>query len=99
MGIAIISGKLKYATLILIYSVRGDLVIASALNKTESAKVVCVVETQLSKRRTNLVTLPGGLKITPYHPVFVQVACEMLVKITCNTKISCDRESGNSPVI
>lgn len=46
---------------------------ASRQCKNEFVEVVCVVETRLLQGRTNLVTLPGGLRITPYHPVFIQV--------------------------
>lgn len=34
-----------------------------------TAEVVCVVKTICLGGKTQLVTLPGGLKITPWHPV------------------------------
>jgi hypothetical protein len=33
------------------------------------AEVVCTIQTHMNNGRTHLVTLPSGLKLTPYHPV------------------------------
>jgi len=35
------------------------------------AEVVCAIHTQMDGGKTHLVTLPSGLKLTPYHPVIV----------------------------
>lgn len=48
--------------------VRGDKVCAS-LSSGAHAEVVCVVKTQCFGGKESLVTLPGGLRLTPYHPV------------------------------
>lgn len=48
---------------------RGDLVLAPA---GISAEVVCLVRTVCPDSHANLVELPGsGLRLTPYHPVFI----------------------------
>jgi len=44
---------------------RGHLVVT---NEGKNAQVLCVLKTRLVGP-TQLVTLPGGLKITPWHPV------------------------------
>jgi hypothetical protein len=38
----------------------------------ETARVICVVKTVCFGGKTQLVTLPGGLKITPWHPIKVE---------------------------
>jgi Hint-domain len=45
--------------------VKGDEVVGA----TMSALVVCVVKTLSVRGKADLVTFPGGLRITPYHPV------------------------------
>lgn len=47
--------------------VRGDKVCASLSG--EHAEVVCVIKTACFGGKESLVTLPGGLRLTPYHPV------------------------------
>jgi len=37
----------------------------------EVAEVVCAIQTHMNGGKTHLVTLPSGLKLTPYHPVIV----------------------------
>eukprot|EP01112_Ceratiomyxa_fruticulosa_P020975 TRINITY_DN7285_c0_g2_i1.p1 TRINITY_DN7285_c0_g2~~TRINITY_DN7285_c0_g2_i1.p1 ORF type:complete len:812 (-),score=239.44 TRINITY_DN7285_c0_g2_i1:113-2548(-) len=37
----------------------------------QPAKVLCVIKTHCANSKTHLVELEGGLRITPYHPVFV----------------------------
>lgn len=48
---------------------KGDWVLTSTQGKP--ARVVCVVQTQCQGGKTPLVSLPGGLLVTPYHPVRV----------------------------
>jgi len=48
---------------------KGDKVAASAAGAGSSAEVVCVVMTHCFQGKESLVTLPGGLRLTPYHPV------------------------------
>lgn len=46
---------------------KGDLVLSAS---GASASVLCVVQTSCLNGKEQLVALPGGLKITPWHPVF-----------------------------
>jgi len=48
---------------------KGDRLL-SAKNSKIFVEVLCVVKTHCVDHKEDLVTLPGGLKITPYHPVF-----------------------------
>ena len=48
---------------------RGDLVHTAA--GAAPARVLCVVKTHCTNQRTSLVQFPGGLRLTPYHPVRV----------------------------
>jgi len=49
--------------------VRGDRVAASSARAEVCAEVVCVVKTRCFQGKASLVTLPGGLRLTPYHPI------------------------------
>jgi len=52
---------------------KGDAIASSTpQGATCSAKVLCSVRTKLDERQGLLVPLKGGLKITAYHPVFVE---------------------------
>ncbi|KAI8927754.1 hint-domain-containing protein [Entophlyctis helioformis] len=47
---------------------RGD-VVATNASLSSTARVCCLVKTPCPSGMANLVTLEGGLRITPYHPV------------------------------
>ncbi|KAI8921744.1 hint-domain-containing protein, partial [Entophlyctis helioformis] len=47
---------------------RGD-VVATNASLSSTARVCCLVKTPCSSGMADLVTLDGGLRITPYHPV------------------------------
>jgi len=49
--------------------VKGDKVATSLADPTACAEVVCVVKTHCVAGKEDLVTLPGGLRLTAYHPV------------------------------
>lgn len=51
--------------------VKGDKVASSIAGAGSVSEVVCVVKTHCYNGRESLVTLPGGLRLTPYHPVHV----------------------------
>eukprot|EP00026_Physarum_polycephalum_P002923 Phypoly_transcript_02932.p1 GENE.Phypoly_transcript_02932~~Phypoly_transcript_02932.p1 ORF type:complete len:623 (+),score=142.69 Phypoly_transcript_02932:708-2576(+) len=53
---------------------KGDKVASSITGAGSSSEVVCVVRTHCYNGRESLVTLPGGLRLTPYHPVRVNDA-------------------------
>jgi hypothetical protein len=49
--------------------VKGDKVASSSTGAGSSSEVVCTVRTHCYNGRESLVTLPGGLRMTPFHPV------------------------------
>lgn len=49
--------------------VKGDKVVSSTEGAGTVSEVVCAVKTHCFNGRESLVTLPGGLRLTPYHPV------------------------------
>jgi len=49
--------------------VKGDKVVSSVTGAGSFSEVVCVVKTHCYNGRESLVTLPSGLRLTPYHPV------------------------------
>lgn len=42
-----------------------------ATTRSECAEVECVVALQCAGGRMDLVSLPCGLKLTPYHPIMI----------------------------
>ena len=49
---------------------RGDKIMSLSENNIQtSAYVICVVETKINSKIREMIELPGGLKITPWHPV------------------------------
>lgn len=59
---------------------KGDKVLASLSGAGSTSEVACVVKTHCFNGRESLVTLPGGLRLTPYHPVRKDVCYSLLVK-------------------
>jgi len=55
---------------------RGDLVCTGCRDDSasETRKVQCVVRTRAPEGKFLLVQLPGGLRLTPYHPVLLEGA-------------------------
>ena len=51
---------------------KGDLVRCREA-RGQSVEVLCVVYMKSVDGREQLVTLPGGLRLTPYHPVYYEV--------------------------
>lgn len=54
--------------------VRGDLVRGAG----KGAEVLCVVHMKSQDGQEQLVTLPGGLRLTPYHPVYHKVLVSLI---------------------
>ena len=59
----------KTNKLILFFCFLGDKVLS--LNG-QIAEVLCAIHTHMNGGKTHLVTLPSGLKLTPYHPIVVE---------------------------
>jgi len=79
--------------------VRGDVV-------GKDCVVRCVVETRCRDKKESLVTLPGGLRLTPYHPVFVQNEWKFPVDLAkAERDVACEKvfnfvlEGGHSMTI
>merc|ERR1711977_141957 len=50
---------------------RGMRLRVDSTNPNATAKILCVVETQVTGSKTSLTALPGGCVLTPWHPVRV----------------------------
>ncbi len=60
-------------------------------SSSESAMVLCVVKTLCSGGQASLVTLPrSGLRVTPYHPVFVGGRWQFPVDLAAATVQACE---------
>jgi hypothetical protein len=66
---------------------RGDLVMSS---KGNTAQIRCVVRTLTTNGRTQLVALPSGLLVTPYHPIRVKNEWSFPRDITEPQDCECD---------
>lgn len=56
----------------------------------QAARVLCVVKTHCAGGRTSLVTLSGGLLVTPYHPVRVGGVWQFPLALAAATEQECD---------
>jgi len=57
----------------------------------ESAEVMCLVRTMCPTGRANLVELPGsGLRLTPYHPIFVEGAWKFPADVAEPCMLECN---------
>jgi len=54
------------------------------------AEVVCVVRTACEGRRASLVTLPGGARVTPFHPVLLDGRWRFPIDIASAADCACD---------
>jgi len=81
---------------------RGDRVVTPAIT---AAEVVCVVKTVCPQGTAQLVELPGGLLVTPYHPVLVdgkwQFPCDLgeTRERSCNAVYSFVLSEGHTMII
>lgn len=67
---------------------RGDLLLAPGSGRT--AAVACVVQMRAPSERFLLAELPGGLRITPYHPVCVDGAWRFPADLTEAREMPCE---------
>lgn len=67
--------------------VQGDLI---ASHNGKSTKVKCVIKTDIESKRTGLICLEGGLKITPWHPVKINNEFRFPINLGNITLVDCD---------
>ena len=48
---------------------KGDKVSVGGMGDSESGTIVCVLKTKINQDGIEMVELPGGLIVTPYHPI------------------------------
>jgi Mg-chelatase subunit ChlD len=66
---------------------QGDLV---TTGDGKSAKVKCVVKTTIGSKKTGLVCLEGGLKLTPWHPVRINGIFEFPINLGLVVNTDCE---------
>jgi len=82
--------------------VKGDIVRTA---NGQDAVIRCVMETHYYDQVASLVQLPGGLKITPYHPIRIGSAWKFPIEVAEPQMLSCEAvytfvlEEGHSVVI
>jgi len=66
---------------------QGDLVTS---NEGKAAQVQCVVKTIIKGKKTGLVCLEGGLKLTPWHPVRINGIFEFPINLGLVMNLDCE---------